>query len=257
MCNILNQNPDFWATSTSPLPGFVSTIVSAWSGSIEVKAELNEDKDLTEAKLERCLKVFIEAWSERKKAKTIFDKSRGWGHNNVILKSVFPDAKIIVCVRDPRAVYASVEKQHRNTGLLDEAKNVNEKTVLNRASNMFSNTGLIGLPLEGVEDLIRRNPKGVIFVKFEDLIRSPEIEMRKIYEGLGLDYFEHDFDKIKNTANDPDGLYLWKYPHVGEGKVEKQSTDEWKKFVSDDVAQNIMSRCKNFNEKFGYGGEEK
>ena len=60
------------------------------------------------------------------------------------------------------------------------------------------------------------------------------------------------FENVENTANDPDFLYLYKYPHKGEGKVEKIDENEWKKYFSDDLAQLIMNRYKDFSTYFGY-----
>ena len=40
LCNVLNQNPEFYAGSTSPLPALVNTLVNCLSNSPEVQAAL-------------------------------------------------------------------------------------------------------------------------------------------------------------------------------------------------------------------------
>lgn len=252
MCNILNQNPKFWATSTSVLPTLCAQIVSNWSNSVEVRNMLEKEREKTEDKMYRSLRAFIEEWSKKEGKEIIFDKSRGWAFHSLLLKKLYPDSKIIVMVRDLRNVFASVEKQHRKTPLLEEANTATGKTLFARADSMFSQNGLIGTPLAGIEDLIRRNPNGVIFVQFESLAQDPESVMKTLYKEMEMDYFEHDFENVKNTANDPDGHYLHKYPHKGEGKVTPLNKEEWKSYVSEDIAGLIMNRFQDYNKFFGY-----
>jgi hypothetical protein len=76
--------------------------------------------------------------------------------------------------------------------------------------------------------------------------------MEEIYEFLEKKAYEHDFYDIENTSTDPDGFYLWKYPHEGKGKVEPTDPNEWKEYVSDDLASTIMSRFEGFNSHFNY-----
>ena len=250
LCNILNQNPGFLATSTSELPMFLSQITHSWTGSIDVKNELNRDREATERKMLRTMRAYVEAW--HKSDKLVFDKSRGWSNNILMLHKLFPEAKALVMVRDLRNVFASIEKQHRKFPLLDDAQDLRSKTLYTRADLMFGPEGVVGGPIIGIEDIIRRKHKNILFIRFEDFVKNPSGYMNSIYKFLGKDLFEHDFDNIKNTATDPDGFYLHKYPHEGSGKVESSDPEEWKSFVSDDLAKTIMERFADFNRHFEY-----
>ncbi len=250
LCNILNQNPGFLATSTSELPMFLSQITHSWTGSIDVKNELNRDREATEQKMLRTMRAYVEAW--HKSDKLVFDKSRGWSNNVLMLHKLFPEAKALVMVRDLRNVFASIEKQHRKFPLLDDAQDLKSKTLYTRADLMFGPEGVVGGPIIGIEDIIRRKHKNVLFIRFEDFAKNPSNYMTGIYKFLGEDLFEHDFDNVKNTATDPDGFYLHKYPHQGSGKVEQSDPEEWKNFVSDDLAKTIMERFADFNRHFEY-----
>jgi sulfotransferase len=251
LCNVLNQNPLFKASSTSELPRFLSTITHDWTTSLDVKNELNRDKEMTEDKMLRTMRAYVNAWYEGDK-EVVFDKSRGWSNNALMLNKLYPDAKIIVCIRDLRSVFGSVEKQHRKFPLLDEAEDAIGKTIYARADQMFSPTGLIGAPIVGIEDLLRRQPEGIIFLKYEDFTKDPEKEMKRVYEELGEPYFEHNYKDVKNTAIDPDGFYLWKYPHKGEGEIKEGDPEEYKKYLSPDLAKTIMDRFSSFNKFFNY-----
>lgn len=251
LCNILNQNPRFHATSTSDLPAFLSNMTHSWTNSVDVKNELNIDRVATEDKMLRTMRAYVEAWHACD-GQVVFDKSRGWSNNILMLQKLYPDAKAIVMIRDLRNVFASVEKQHRKFPLLDDADDAISKTVYNRADKMFSPKGIIGMPIVGIEDILNRKHKNIVIVKYEELAEKPETVMRMVYEELGEDFFKHDFKNVKNTAVDPDGFYLHKFPHKGEGEVKPCNPAEWKSFLSEGMAKTIMDRFKNFNGVFGY-----
>jgi sulfotransferase len=77
LCNILNQNPKFWASSTSTLPQLLGTSINVWSNSLEMKGELVTDREGTEKKLHRSLKAFCDAWHERSDGRTVIFEIQG------------------------------------------------------------------------------------------------------------------------------------------------------------------------------------
>lgn len=248
LCNILNQNPTFHASSTSVLAQTVGGLSHLWSSSPEIKSDLAHDREGTERRLNRTLKALCEAWYPADG--TVFDKGRGWAFHALTIKAVYPDAQIIVMVRDLRAVFGSVEKQHQRYPILDDASEPLGKTIYARADQMLSPQGLIGGPVNGVMDLIRRQPEGLIVIQYETFVRNPQMIMDRLYAELEEEPFEHDFEDVTNTATDMDALYLNKYPHDGSGKV--QPGDGWEKYISSDLAQQIMGRYPGYNQAFGY-----
>jgi sulfotransferase len=252
MCNVLNQNPKFHATSTSVLPMMLNSVVSVWSSSLEVKNLLNIKKEETEKRMQDSLSAFVQNWHKQDGKEVVFDKSRGWNSNEPILHELFPESKMIVMVRDLRNIFSSIEKQNSKSPLVVESVDPVEKTLYNRADVMFGPQGLVGGSLVGIEDLMRRKPDGVIYVNYEYFAKNPAMVMERIYSELNEEGFKHDFDNVENTANDPDGFYLNKYPHKGEGKVEPSDQEEWKKYVSDDIANLIMEKFGFYNQFFGY-----
>lgn len=252
LCNILNQNPKFWATSTSVLPRLCANLVNSWSTSVEVKGDLDKDREGTENRLARSMQAFCDAWHQREDGRTtIFDKSRGWVHHIMMIRKVYPDCKILLTIRDLKEVFASIEKQHRKNPLFDEAQNPQMKTIMGRAQGMFSNQGIVGSPLNGIYDIINRK-LDILPIKYEQLADRPVAMLKEIYEYIGKEPFEHDFNDIKNTATDPDAFYLHKYPHDGSGKVESPPLNAWEEFVSPQVVGHINNSHGFFNHFFGY-----
>lgn len=250
LCNLLNQNPAFYASSTSPLCTWIGAVSSSASNAPEFKSMLGNEAG-TEARFEGVLRGIIAAWYADR-SEVIFDKSRGWAHHALMLKKLFPKARIIVCLRDLRNIFASVEKHHRETAALDFAVNPLERTLENRAAAMFSPDGLIGMPLGGIVDLLQRRPEGFSIVQFEHLTENPKQAMDQLYRDLGEEPFSHNFDAIESTATDNDSLYLGKFPHRTEGKIEPRPRDGWKEYVSPDIAARIMTQFQHFNQTFGY-----
>ena len=250
LCNILNQNPKFYASSTSPMVHAINQLAAWFSNSPEVRSDLINNQKDTEERMVDVARSMMDAWYAGKP--TVFDKSRGWTTNALIFEQLYPEGKMIVCVRDPRNVFASIEKQHRRFPILDHTDNPLEKTLYARADQMFSPQGMIGFPIVGVEDLIRRRPKSLILVQYERFVQNPKEEMERIYKELGEPYFDHHFTGIKNTATDVDALYNHKFPHKGEGDVVPSDPEEWKKYLSEDLARVIIERYPHFNNTFGY-----
>jgi sulfotransferase len=255
-CNVLNQNPRFYASSTSCLAQTVRSISGLWSHAPEIKSEMIVDKTGTEARMVRSVRALIEAWYADK-PEVVFDKGRFWNLSSLLLNQLFPDVHIFVCVRDLRAIFASVEKHHAQNPMIDEAGNPTELTTYNRADRLFSPNGLIGQQIMGVEDLIRRNPRNqkgkefVHVVQYETFAQNPQLVIDRVYAVLGEERFEHDFENVVNTATDVDGLYGYKFPHAGSGKIEAPS-EGWREHVPSDIANLVMQRFANYNRAFGY-----
>jgi len=250
LCNVLNQNPRFFASSTSILPQTLAQLSALWSNSPEIKADLARDAKGTEKRLNDAVKALIGAWYKGRGV--VFDKSRGWAHNALPLKKLYPEARIIVTVRDLRSIFASIEKHHAANPLLDHAANPQEKEIYTRADQMFSPQGMIGLTVGGVMDLMRRKPPGLFVVQYETFAENPDMIMDRLYAEIGEPRCEHDFAKVENTATDLDALYLNKFPHEGSGRVEAVDRDEWRRHVPQDVAGAIMQTHAGFNQAFGY-----
>jgi sulfotransferase len=251
LCNLLNQNPEFYAGSTSPLPALVGSIVHQFSHLPEIQAALARDSAYTNERMNNMARALVECWYMDRNG-VVFDKARGWSFNSLLLTSLYPEAKIVVCVRDLRGVFGSVEKQHRKNPVLDHAADPNSKTILSRADGMLSPGGLIGQSVLGTNDLMDRMPKRVFVVHYESFTRDPRTKMMELYEFLKEPYYEHDFSNVQNTAEDLDALYLNKFPHEGSGEVKPANRLEWTEYVPAEIGGLIYGRYPRYNTNFGY-----
>jgi len=249
LCDILNQNPRFYASSTSSLSGAVQGLRTYWSTSQEVISDLAHDGPGTQARLNRALVGMIQSWFEDSGAEVVFDKGRGWAALHEMMP-VF-GGKLICCVRDPRNVFASIEK-HRAESPTLSFEGLTGQTQLERAHMLLGREGMVGGPLAHIEDLIRRGSPHVIAVVFERLASAPEATMKALYKDLGEPYFEHDYESVEGTATDLDAQYLYKFPHQREaGPVQDPMTD-WTEHVPQSIAEEITKSFPLYCGTFGY-----
>ena len=251
LCNILCQNPRFYASSTSDLAQLLSVARMGLSLQPETKSDLAADREQTERRIERVFRAIVGAWYEHIDAPVVFDKGRPWGCLHRLQRAINPDAKLICCVRDPRAVFASVERQEYRFPYLTNNSALSAGTLAARAEAAFSAEGAIGVPLATVEELLRIKPDNVLLFQYEYLAAHPEDAMRKLYAALGEDWFDHDFEDVRDVSTDLDAQFLHKFPHEGRGKVAPCAYD-WTEYVSDEVAQMIMLRAPRLTRRFRY-----
>ncbi len=249
LCNILNQNPRFYVSSTSPLPGSIAAVTATWSRSPEIKGLMVKNRAGTLDRMARGLRGLSEAWYADFDKEVILDKSRLWNFHAPLISNVWPEAKLITIVRDLRSIAGSIEKQHQRTAILDDAVDLPHKTAYERMSWLFTADAPLGLALMGVEDLIRRQPKNWIALRYEDLCEAPHSVLMKLYKGLGEPIFDHDFKSIVNVAEDVDELYNLKFPHQGDGPLRPFQTQDWEGWISGDIEEQI-SRFTLYNNWF-------
>ena len=92
-----------------------------------------------------------------------------------------------------------------------------------------------------------------MIVQYEAFCENPAMIMDRIYSKLpDVAFFQHDFENVENTAEEVDALYLNKFPHQGSGRVVATDQNEWRQYVSSDLARTIFSRFQFYNQKLGY-----
>ena len=243
--NILAQNPAFSVLHTSPLPMLLDHFANGATDAPEIKGMLARDVAGTDQRIWDTARAMMEAFSDT--SGVAFDKNRLWNVHQFTLAKLYPRAKLIVCVRNLCAIFGSTEKQWRRNPLLRVPPGL---TMRARMENQFSRDGLIGSSLTGIEDLLLADNPNVFWMAYEALTQNPGMVMQRLYDFLGEPFFEHDFERIKNTAVDPDWLYLGKFPHEGKGKVKPR--EDWQQFVPQQLAGEIANNHAAYMQRFGY-----
>lgn len=213
---ILRQNPRFHAGMTSPVCAMYKALETAMSRRNEAA-------------------VFIEDWQRHnvlrglftayygESDKVIFDTNRGWCAKLPALVQMFPDARVICCVRDLAWIMDSIERLIRKnafelSGMFGHDPN---STVFSRVNRMAGSDGFVGHALDALKEAYYGEQRHkLILVEYEDLARQPDFEIAKLYAGLHERPFKHDYDNVEYSAVDFDIALGTPGLHTVRPKVE-------------------------------------
>ncbi len=138
----------------------------------------------------------------------IFDTNRAWTAKLPALMTLFPDAKMICCVRDVAWVMDSIERQFRanafeHTRLFNSP--AERSTVYTRIEALANANRLVGFPWHALrEGCYSEYAERLVLVEYDLLTHRPGEVMKLIYEFLGEEPFEHDFEHVEYDAPDFD-----------------------------------------------------
>jgi len=190
---ILRQNPEFYADISSPLKFLMDSTINVMTVS-ESNNLIDEDKR------RHILKSIFDAFYDDVKPNTVFDTHRGWTAQTSLLKDLYPQTKIICCVRDLPWILDSFERIYAKNSLytLTSIDEDARHTVSTRCHSLMDvhKHGLIIKPYLFLEEGLLLNPDMIMLVEYESLCKNPESVMREIYGFINKPYFNHDFKNV-------------------------------------------------------------
>ena len=200
---ILNQNPRFRAGMTSPLADIMGMVIAEASSKNDFAFAVSEDQ-------RSCvLRGLVENfYAGPAGADVVFDTSRLWCSRMKLLETLFPQAKVIACVRQLSWVLDSMERLVRQSPL-----NVSKvfrfdtnTTVYARVEALTDPRGMVGFAFQSVKDAFygQYAPGQLLLLTYESLVSDPAKTLRALYRFIGEPWFEHDFDNIEYNANEFD-----------------------------------------------------
>jgi len=207
--NILAQNPDFYTTPTSGLLELLYRARNGYSDSPEFKAQ---DSDLMKLAFMGFCRGGLEGYFNNiTDKKYIVDKSRAWGVNYDFVNMFYKDPKIVCMLRDPRDVFASMEKNYRKNPHVNSGIVINPElkgTTVEKRVDIWATTPPVGISFDWLKDMISQKiHKKILFVKYEDLTKNPHKEMDKVYDFFEVDRFQHDFDNVQQITQEDDRIH--------------------------------------------------
>ena len=151
--------------------------------------------------------VFDNYYHAIHKEKLVFDTNRAWCSKLPTLVKLFPDAKVICCVRHVPWIMDSIERLIRENAFeLSGIFNFESlNTVYTRVNRLATSDGLVGFAMDALREAFwGAHGDRLILVGYEAIAKQPEKTMRQLYEFLGEPWFSHDFDNVEYEANDFD-----------------------------------------------------
>jgi len=186
---------------SSPVEHIFSSAITSMSG------QNNFYRFITDEQRQRILRGIVENYYAEMPNKIIFDTSRNWPAKLPALVHLFPEAKIICCVRDLVSIVNSFEHLVLNNPYsVSILYNWNSKiTVYGRFETLMGPDGSVGRALNALKEAYYGPYRDrLIFVEYDHIVKNPLKTITSIYEEIGVAAFEHDFNAIGYEAPDFD-----------------------------------------------------
>ena len=240
--NILNENPNIFTTGTCSMPYFVDACQER-SGTVSEFIAL--DKDVLNKSYINFLRQGMRGWFEAMTDKPIvFSKSRIWAEQLPHTFAIDPNSKYLVILRDLRDIICSFESliwKYPEVGYGTAESLLHQQPFENRMEIYCTDTmSMLGRPLELLPHLIevaQRNPNSFFICKHEHFNEQPRETIQHIYQWLGEENFEHDFDNIpKPDYYEHDTIYRSLVTHKTRTKLEKLEP-RWPKIMTEEQSK--------------------
>lgn len=199
---LLRQNPRFHAHMSSPLAGMVDAMLGEMS-------DRNESSVfITDEQRRRVLRgLFAGYYGAEFAADVIFDTSRIWCSKLPVLGELFPDFRIIACVRNVSWIVDSLERAIQKN-VLRPSFMFNFQTggtVYDRAEGFAMGQGIVGYSYNALKAAFYgQHAQHLMLLQYETLVRDPAMAMAAVYDFVGASRFQHDFDNVHFDAGEFD-----------------------------------------------------
>jgi len=215
---ILNQNPRFRAGMTSPLADIMGVVMA------EASSKNDFSFDVTDAQRVALLRGLVENFYAGETQSVVFDTSRLWCSRMQLLETLFPEAKVIACVRQLSWVLDSMERLVRRqpVSVSKVFRFDTNTTVYSRVEALTDPRGMVGFSFQATKDAFygQYSPGRLLLLTYESLARNPAAAVRAVYQFIGEPWFEHDFDHVAYNADEFDARVGMPGLHSVRPKVE-------------------------------------
>lgn len=199
LSSILLQNPDFHASISDCLFECTDQIIKNASAP-QFKKMISIDRR------KNMIKGLFDGFYEDVNKTTIFNTNRLWTYLSPLIADLYSNSKFIVCVRDINWILDSFEMAQRKNPYNTTSFGGNTSdSVYDRVSRLAEAGGLIMHPYHGIKQAMSSNEKHkLFFVEYNDLCITPEQTMKRLYEFIEKDYFNHDFNDVERSWDEYD-----------------------------------------------------
>jgi sulfotransferase len=198
---LLKQNPRFHAGMSGPMGTLFLALLSQMSGSNEFAVFVNETQK------KAILRGVFENYYAGEKDKVVFDTNRVWCSKMPALAELFPEAKMIACVRQTAWIVDSIESLiRRNAFEMSKIFNFDAGgTVFSRAEGVSRGDGMVGFAMNALKEAYYGKHAGnLMLLRYETLTSKPAEAMKAVYDFVGEKPFKHDFDNVEFDAEEFD-----------------------------------------------------
>jgi sulfotransferase len=199
---ILSQNPRFHAGMSGPMGGAFGTMLGELSGRNEYSVFV------TDAQRRRLLKgMFDQYYGSEYDAEVVFDTNRVWCTRMHQLKELFPQGKVIACVRHVSWIIDSIEQLVRKNAFQPSSifNYQTGGTVYSRAEGLANGDGMVGFAYNALKEAFYgHDTANLMLLRYETLVGNPAQAIAAVYDFIGEAPYAHDFENIRYQADEFD-----------------------------------------------------
>lgn len=187
---------------SGPIAGMVGALLENMSGKNEYSVFIGD------AQREQIIRSVIESYYSDSNATVIFDTSRAWCARMPLLNRLYPESKVIACVRNMPWIIDSIERLvQRNVFQPSSIFNyLSGGTVYSRADGVAGGDGMVGYAYNALKEAYfgEYAANRLMLVQYESLVKDPQDTLAAVYQFIQEPMYQHDFDNIQFDASEFD-----------------------------------------------------
>jgi sulfotransferase len=196
LAGLLRQNPRFHAAMTGPALPMVQALLNTFTAANETAVFLDEER--RRAILKAAVAAYYAPQADRD---VVFDTNRGWCARLPLIRALWPEAKVICCVRDVAWIMDSFERLVRKNAFEPSrlfGSPEERATVYSRTEALAHRDRVVGFAWSALKEAYYgEHSEALLLVEYDLLTQKPEACLRLIYQWLGEPWFDHDFDNVE------------------------------------------------------------
>jgi sulfotransferase len=212
LASVLNQNPDVFVSSSSPLCNVLYHSHQLWQTQVALQANPNP------LAVHNSMSAIVPAFYADRTEKLVVDKAFTWGvgENLSLLLQYAPERpRFIVMTRNLDDVVASLARiVFANPNNAFDYDFTGERTPEAIEAHLRRDGGDLDLCVESRNTLLSQCADRCFVVEYERLVASPQQLVTELYDFYGMEQFAHDFQNITNSNTDNDSV--WGIPAMHE-----------------------------------------
>lgn len=215
LSSILNQNPEIYSGPNSPMCGMMVNLERSILASEQYNAYPKPHV------ISPTVYGVLENYYSDINKPNVIDKSRSWSNKEnfgTLLRNLPYDPKVILTVRNINEILASfiymINQNPQQASFIDNEIEARQEFYYYRhpdeirCDHLMRPKGLIDECLYGIAyAMLEENRQYFHIVEYDNLVGRTDETIKGIYDFLGLEHFDHNYNNIVNTTPEDDRIY--------------------------------------------------
>lgn len=252
LMNLLGQNARHAVTPSSGLVDMLVSVRDAWMHNPWFRAQ---GLKIVRPHVRSMMRGMIMGFHHQAfiSGRTVFEKNRTWPAYIELLEEVLGRrVKIIMPVRDIKAIVASFEKLFRSSAMTkhreEGAAYYECQSMEGRIRSLFLPDSVLGLAVNRLRDALDRGLEDrLVFVPYLSLVNQTTTTMDALHEWLGLPSYQYDPKNVEQVTREDDTVYGMEL-HDIRSEVEAPHSAVWEGILPERICAWLDREYSDINE---------